>query len=176
MRRFVVSLAVLALTIAGASVAEASTDGSGFDWGDAQACAVFSATDVRCYASEAAMEAATSAASQSGSGSDSLLAPTTLSTAVLYCANRSDLWLYLYEHGNYGGRVLKFRDAGLWQNLLPWDFNDKTSSWKNTTYCTVYLAEHENGGGAWLTLPARSQSSYIGDAWNDRVSSLYITF
>lgn len=162
----------LVAMVAMAAPVGASDDGTGFDWGNAKACAVLSPSEVKCFGSEAAMEAATSESGViSTSDFDSV---STMSTASVYCANRSDLWLYLYEHANFGGRVLKFRDSNIWQNLTVWDFNDKTSSWRNDTYCTVYLAEHINGGGALLSLPARSSSSYIGDAWNDRASSLYI--
>lgn len=159
------------LTVVVAPVA-ASADDGGFHWGNAKACAVLSPSEVKCFASEAAMEAATKSTTTSSSDSNSV--STSSTTASVYCAGRSDLWLYLYEHGNFGGRVLKFRESDIWQNLTVWDFNDKTSSWRNDTYCTVYLAEHISGGGALLSLPARSSSSYIGDAWNDRASSLYI--
>lgn len=174
MRRFVVLLIVPVVAMALATPVGASTESGAFDWGDAQACAVLSATEVRCFASEAAMEAATSAPALVGTSGPTSSTTSSTSTASIYCAGRSDLWLYLYEHGNFGGRVLKFREADIWQNLTVWDFNDKTSSWRNDTYCTTYLAEHINGGGALLSLPARSSSSYIGDSWNDRASSLYI--
>lgn len=173
-RRSFLFLAVIGMVaVAGLAPAHAGSDSTTFDWGNAKACAVFSVDDVRCYPSEAAMEATTAKESSSPSSSDSV---STMSTASGYCAGRSDLWLYLYEHSNFGGRVLKFRDTNIWQNLTVWDFNDKTSAWRNDTYCYVDLAEHINGAGLWLTLLPRTSNSYIGDVWNDRVSSLYINY
>lgn len=179
MRRLAILLAVLAMPVLASPTTADASDAGGFQWGSAKACAVLSPTDVRCYPTEAAMEAATSGprADDGGSSGGDATVMTASTTSAAYCAGRSDLWVYLYEHVGFVGRVIKFRDAGIWQNLTTWDFNDKASSWRNDTYCGTWLAEHTNGGGIWLWLPPRTSGHfYAGDPWNDRASSLHITF
>lgn len=163
---------IVAVTVSSAvssmAAVEASPEANGVQFPTGQACAVLSLSETRCYDSEAEMEIATAALA---------LEPTSAQMSTMssgYCAGRTDLWLYLYEHSNYGGRVLKFRDADVWQNLTSWDFNDQMSSYKNNTLCTVYFAENTGGGGAWLAVGALTSSTYVGATWNDRVSSFYI--
>lgn len=164
-RTIVVVVVAVSMAMSSVSAAGAAPKADVVRFPTGQACAVLSLTETRCFDSEAEMEAATATPE-----SDSL---TALST---YCAGRSDLWLYLYEHSNYGGRVLKFRDANVWQNLTWWDFNDQMSSYKNTTLCTVYIAEHIDGGGSWLSVGALTSSSYVGSWWDNRASSFYIAW
>jgi hypothetical protein len=103
--------------------AETTVDGA--DWRGNTACAVVAIDDVRCFATIADMERATSPRPlEAGSTS----AESTSAPAASYCHGRSDLWLYLYEFSSYGGRVLKFRDVGYWQNLSAWGFNDQMTS------------------------------------------------
>lgn len=151
----------------------AETTVGGADWsGGNTACAVVAIDDVRCFATVADMERATSPRILEAGSTRS---ESTSASAASYCHGRSDLWLYLYEFSSYGGRVLKFRDVGYWQNLSTWGFNDQMTSWRNDTYCAVYAAEGNSGAGSWLTLAARSSSSYVGSTWDNRVSSIYIT-
>lgn len=165
MMKRTIGVVAVAISIAMSSMvaAEAAPEADAVQFPTGQACAVLSLTETRCYDSEAEMEAATA------SLDDSL---STLASG--YCAGRSDLWLYLYEHSNYGGRTLKFRDADIWQNLTWWDFNDQMSSYKNNTLCTVYIAEHIDGAGSWLVVSALSSSSWVGSSWDNRASSFYI--
>lgn len=168
-------VAIMVTTVAAwsfAAGAHAETTTSTADWEGNSACAVISATDVRCFGTEAAMERATSPRAL---GETTTTTDTVASAAAGYCAGRSDLWLYLYEFSGYGGRVLKFRDIGYWQNLSTWGFSDQMSSWRNDTYCSVYAADGANGAGSWLTLAARSSSTYVGGTWDNRVSSIFIT-
>lgn len=166
-----IGVVAVAISIAMSSMAAVdaapTTDVATFPTG--QACAVLSLTETRCYDSEAEMEAATALLALEPSSGDSLS-----STSVTYCAGRSDLWLYLYEFSNFGGRVLKFRDADIWQDLTAWGFNDQMTSYRNTTLCTVYIAEHIGGGGSWLVVNALTNSTYVGSWWDNRASSFYI--
>ena len=75
----------------------------------------------------------------------------------------------------YGGRHLVFYDRGYWQNLTDYGFNDQMSSYI-VGACSSHLAENTNGGGYWYpgNTNAGSAVSYVGAAWNDRVSSIYI--
>lgn len=173
MKRTIVVLAVsMSVAMSSMSAASAASDAETVQFPTGQACAVMSLTETLCFDSEAEMELATATAVLGANSTDSTNSAATAFAG--YCAGRSDLWLYLYEHSNYGGRVLKFRDADLWQNLTWWDFNDKMSSYRNTTLCTVYIAEHADGLGAWLTVGALTSSTYVGATWNDRASSFYI--
>lgn len=62
-------------------------------------------------------------------------------------------------------------------NIHKGDFQDKISSIKTYRLCgpgasAVTYYEHINGGGANYYLVAGLAQSYVGDAWNDRISSL----
>lgn len=173
MKRTIVVVAVAtAVAMSAMGVAAGASEADTVQFPTGQACAVMSPTETRCFDSEAEMELATATDVLGADSAGSTDSAATMS--VSYCAGRSDLWLYLYEHSNFGGRVLKFRDADVWQDLTAWGFNDQMSSYKNNTLCTVYFAEHTGGGGAWLTVGALSSSTYVGATWNDRVSSFYI--
>ncbi|HET9196652.1 MAG TPA: hypothetical protein VFN92_00150 [Solirubrobacterales bacterium] len=43
--------------------------------------------------------------------------------------------------------MLKFQDRGYWQDLSVYEFNDKTSSWRNRINQDARLSEHAGGGG-----------------------------
>lgn len=140
-------------------------------WGEAQACMVFqTAAIVECFRSAAEMavrEEEVSAVSASRRGDEATLSTQSASWS---CSSP----LRLYEHGNFGGRQLSFWDAGLWQNLGDWGFNDQLSSYRVGS-CYVYLAEHSWGGGWWYpgnTSPWHWEASMIS-SWNDRISSIY---
>jgi hypothetical protein len=145
-------------------------------WEGAQACAVLSDEDVRCYDSQAELEKelrsapendkASVAAAPAGNGGVSTLS---------YCLGLSTLWLTLYENTGFGGRALNFRDEGFWQNLSTWSFDNQMSSWDNNTYCDAYASWDANGGGAWLTMSALSSNSNVGATWNNQASAIYIT-
>ncbi|MCA1711903.1 MAG: peptidase inhibitor family I36 protein [Actinobacteria bacterium] len=142
-------------------------------WQGARACAVTSSTYAECFDSFEEMEAATN---------DDATAPLVLAwdgaapveRLAADCAGDNSRWLYLYEHVNFGGRVLKFNDVGYWQNLTTYDFNDQLSSWWNTTLCDARIAQDTNGGGWLLLLPDRTSSSSMPTGWNDVASSLKI--
>ncbi|HEU0089439.1 MAG TPA: peptidase inhibitor family I36 protein [Pseudonocardiaceae bacterium] len=80
-------------------------------------------------------------------------------------------WLCLYEHANFQGRMLKFRDD-YWQQLSSYGFNDKTSSWKNRLNRNACLSKHWPAAGApKLRLEAGACSARMGD-WNDEASGV----
>lgn len=165
-RTIVIVVVAVSVAMSSMAAAEAAPKADVVKFPTGQACAVLSLTETVCFDSEAEMEAATATETAS--------TDTVSALSGGYCAGRSDLWLYLYEHSNYGGRVLKFRDGDVWQNLTSWDFNDQMSSYKNNTLCTVYIAEHINGGGSWLIVGALSSSSWVGSSWDNRASSFWI--
>lgn len=84
-------------------------------------------------------------------------------------------WLCLWENASYTGRMAQFQQPGYWRSLVPYGFNDITSSWRNRRAVDARLGENA-GGGTNLCVGNGSSAGYIGDAWNDRVSSVYITY
>lgn len=139
-------------------------------WEGAAVCAVVTPTDTRCYDSQA--EADADLATVAGAGSTSSLSGADSLDAA--CGGDTSKWVYLYADANYGGRVLQFQDTGSWQDLATWGFDNQLSSWRNTTACTATVAQNTQGGGSHLSLGAGGASSYVGDAWNDQASSLFI--
>lgn len=136
-------------------------------WNGAKACAVIKTGDVRCYSSEAEQwrELAKLRSPQP---------PTATLDTDVYCLNRTDLYLILYENTNYGGASLSLNIADVWHNLSSYSFDDITSSWRNNTYCTATAATGTSGAGSQLSLAARSQNADVGTTWNDVISSAYI--
>jgi hypothetical protein len=81
-------------------------------------------------------------------------------------------YLCLYEDANFKGRMVKFADNE-WQRLrVPWDFNDKTSSWKNRSGRTACLSWDWRPGRERLSLPPGS-SAHMG-SWNDQASGVKV--
>ncbi|MFP5319990.1 MAG: hypothetical protein ACLGI2_17075 [Acidimicrobiia bacterium] len=137
-------------------------------WGAARACMVWNeAAVVECFRTPEEMSAREEALAARGGRrtGDSVTASSTWS-----CSSP----LRLYEHGYYGGRQLSFWDAGFWQNLGDWGFNDAVSSYRVGS-CHAWMAEHSWGGGEWYpgnTSPwVNSPTMWSG--WNDRISSIY---
>lgn len=80
-------------------------------------------------------------------------------------------WVCIWEHANYGGRMLQFQDRGYWQNLTAYGFNDQASSWRNRINQDARLAEHINGGGRRICMQPNSANPQL--AWfNDLASSI----
>ena len=85
-------------------------------------------------------------------------------------------WYCFYEHIDFRGRMLQFKDCangqyGLYQRFTDWNFNDQTSSWVNTSIRLIDVYDnlgpsgflwHEGNGGA---------SRHVGVGNNDRASS-----
>jgi len=125
----------LVLVVAGASAAEAAGAKAGpgraafgtvqldlaDGWGTARSCVVFSRTNVRCYPSNAAADAALGYKAAADPLVNGLVA------AAPSCASG---WLCLYEYADGGGRRLQFRDE-YWNYLSAYSFDRQTSSWRN---------------------------------------------
>ena len=129
------------------------------DWRGARVCSVWRAqSHVECFADQAQADRRVAALRS------------TLSKPQLLAACSTPL--KLFDDANNKGRTLQYFDRGYWQNI-PLDFNDKTSSYV-TGSCTSHLAEHSGGGGYWYpgyTGPNHIET-WMGSAWNDRVSSI----
>lgn len=138
---------------------------SAFEWGDAAACAVDGARDeVRCYASEAEMDAAEAEippAIVAGDGD------------VMAAALRCDGWIKLYDSTYFGGRTLYFRDMHWWQQLSTYGFENRAESLR-TSDCQVTVATRDYGQGTLRTYRGGYRSFHDLSYHNNRVSSIYI--
>ena len=131
-------------------------------WGTATICVV-APSGTNCFANQHDYQAWTDAQPKT---SASLLAATTSSCSSGF---------QLYENIDYGGRELIIYDESIWINLSNYSFNDIVSSYK-VGACAVSMTDAANGSGnvyPGATSPG-SDVSWIGSAWNDRVSSVYV--
>jgi len=114
-----------------------------------------------------------------------LIATTTTATAELTVGPRRQGSCLLFEHRDMqgarfrmaNGERLSFArgDVGnsSWREVPSW--NDVVSSAKLDAGCRLQVWEHMLAGGAAKTWAAKPNAglnvNYVGDAWNDRVSS-----
>ena len=135
-------------------------------WQGAQACAVLTADDVRCYDSQADMKDALGASARQVSAGQA---------APAASCGGSGLFVTLYADTGFGGQSLSFATtANAWTNLAPYGFDNDMESWSNTTNCGAQVADGTNGTGDLLSLPARSSSSNVGSTWKNRASSIKV--
>jgi hypothetical protein len=73
-----------------------------------------------------------------------------------------------YEHHNFGGAQAAIRKDI--RRKLGGDWNDQISSIACNPYCEVTVYEHRDFNGAERTF--RGNISFVGEAWNDDISSL----
>ncbi len=86
-------------------------------------------------------------------------------------------YLRLYDGTSYTGAVLYLRGRYQWFDLVSFNFNQKTSSFKIGP-CSAYFADYAAGGGDWY--PTSQTQAYdvaatMVSGWNNDVSSVYIT-
>jgi hypothetical protein len=78
-----------------------------------------------------------------------------------------------YEHANFQGRSFCAPLGAQQWSLASHGWNDIISSIQLGSGGSVEVCEHEGFGGACQTLT--SNSAYVGDWWNDRISSFRAT-
>lgn len=86
-------------------------------------------------------------------------------------------YLRLYDGSFYTGAVLYIRGRFQWFDLVAFNFNQRTSSFKIGP-CSAYFADFAGGGGAWYPISqteAYDVAAVMNSGWNNDVSSLYIT-
>lgn len=81
-------------------------------------------------------------------------------------------WACIYQHSNFGGRQLSFKDGGC-QNLGNYGFNDKASSLKNRTGYRIRLYKDSNCRGSTRTFDAGESTRSFG-GFGDEASSIRI--
>lgn len=77
----------------------------------------------------------------------------------------------LYQHSNFGGTSQVLGIGSTDMNGLSGG-NDQVSSVKVSSGCTAYLYEHAGFQGRVLKIT--SDTSWVGDSWNDVVSSVKV--
>ena len=142
-------------------------------WGEAQACAIWDQADAsECFRTIAELDQHVSAVTRA---QQKLIETSDIRTMVA-CSSPLQLFENTNFNLNVSGRVLRFYDRNIWQNLS--DFNDQMSSYK-TGACSANLAENSNGGG--LFYPGNT-NAFVNSScmcagstgWNDRVSSIRV--
>ncbi|TMQ99257.1 hypothetical protein ETD83_18060 [Actinomadura soli] len=78
-------------------------------------------------------------------------------------------WYCFYQHKDFTGRKLSFRDCGGNQSLTDYGFGNQTSSWDNTTKHTVEVYDRDVSPFAtlWREAP-RSSSSQVSATTNEK--------
>lgn len=89
-------------------------------------------------------------------------------------------WFCMWQHKDYAGAFYgsPLNGCRMWNNNVGW-FNDQASSWRNYSGCYVCVYEHENYNFTYnrtstalsMVLPPSSSSSWVGLAWNDKITS-----
>lgn len=99
-------------------------------------------------------------------------------------------WSCIYEHINFNGlqqsseppgngRLLKFQQAGVVQDLAAYNFRDQTSSWNNNTANLVKIGNISSGGNCknapelWREQP-NSLLGFVGATKNDKADCIFI--
>jgi len=134
-------------------------------WQGAQACAVLTTDDVRCYDSQADLKDALGASARQNQAAQA---------APLAACGGSGLFVTLYSDTGFGGQSLSFASTNGWTNLAPYGFDNDMESWSNTTGCAATVADGTGGNGDRLSLAARSSSSNVGSTWKNRASSINV--
>ncbi len=82
----------------------------------------------------------------------------------------------LYEHYNYGGRRLQWRDPNQLIDLSFHEFNDRMSSWVNNNDLDARWYYHAGGNNTGISrcMNANTHNSWVGEADSDEASSLRI--
>ncbi len=142
------------------------------DWGDARACMVLEEApdEPECFRSEAEMDVRLT---DVGRGDE-----TRRYASIGQKSAFANCWssLRLYDGGWYTGQVLYLSTRNAWLNLSNYGFNQKTSSFKIGA-CDSYLADFNNGGGAWYNVAATrawQTRGSMGGGWNNDVSSVFL--
>ena len=106
-------------------------------------------------------------------GGDVILTFTDQPDERLLANTCSSGWSCLFEHRDYGGRMLQFRSCGYTQSLGAYGFANMTSSWINRRSAASIVRDTATGSLLW-TAPGNSSSRYVGSTANDRADTIYL--
>lgn len=149
-------------------------------WGGAKACTVWGPNEVHCYASYKEDLAAEFRRGNPKLTQSQALEMATAIEMVTPQASSHNCpngffdykWVCLYEHSNWDGRRLRFRQAGFWQYLSTYGFHNQTSSWADTLSHRGFDLWDFNGGRRLVLSPG--SSSVMPPNWNDAADVIYI--
>ncbi|GAA2708998.1 peptidase inhibitor family I36 protein [Micromonospora olivasterospora] len=142
-------------------------------WEGAQACAVLSRTEVRCYASREEEKADLASRATSIGVSRGTAGP----IGTLDWNGCDEGWVCIYEHQNFGGRKLSFNDE-FWHDLATWAFVDMTTSFTNNQGGGLFGCSGSDSGilgdgaGDNLTMTDCTASANLG-TYNDRTEDIH---
>jgi hypothetical protein len=165
-------------------------------WGGATSCIVPTMGSAQCFDTQAEAKAAANAisaqesAAQTGSSalargahrstpavaSAKLKARTRTAHGNGPCNGDGSQFVWLYQNSNYGGGSLGLQDSDTWLNLADYSFQNTTSSYINATACELYFIQTYDGTGPWMYPSPWQYQSYIGNAWNDKLTMVYIAY
>lgn len=77
----------------------------------------------------------------------------------------------VFQSAGFSGALLGYRQAGVPLQDVSLPNNDRMSSWGNKTTTNARWYQHAGGGGFCLTMAAGGTNSYVGDGYNDQMSS-----
>ena len=92
------------------------------------------------------------------------------------CNGDGSQFVWLYQNSNYGGSSLGLQGTDVWWNLSDYGFQNTTSSYINATACGLYFIQTYDGSGPWMYPSPWQYQSYIGNAWNDKLTMVYIAY
>lgn len=103
-------------------------------------------------------------------------APSTEQVTQLSAYRCPSGWFCLFEHRDWGGRMLRFRDPNYWQYLSNWGFANQASSWHNRLAGRDVLVVDTGTNPDTLLWCADSgsKSSFVGWSKNDKADAIYI--
>ncbi|GAA3165744.1 MULTISPECIES: peptidase inhibitor family I36 protein [Streptomyces] len=135
-------------------------------WQGAEACAVFAADDIRCYATTAAADKATGYRASTDPLRQNARAG---AASIPACANG---WVCLYQYSHGGGRRMIFNDD-YWDDLDNYGFDNRTSSWRNNQKKgdRAWLAQYRGGKGTQINLSAPGYAATLG-SFDNKASSV----
>ena len=81
-------------------------------------------------------------------------------------------WSCLYEHRDFLGRMLQFRDCGYTQSLGAYGFANMTTSWNNRRSRAAIV---RNSGDLLWSAQGYTSSRYVGIADNDKADTIYLS-
>ena len=157
---------LLALALAAPALAadkvRATLDGKPISLEDASAlsCSDVNYPVLTCYRTEAELEAAMDASSLQLTQNAGVAAATTATGYVI-----------VFEHGQYAGASLAITHDYSCLCTIGW--NDKISSFKSYGASGKFWENAPNGGFIYYFGPS-TQVAYVGDAYNDRFSAVYL--
>lgn len=82
-------------------------------------------------------------------------------------------WTCVWEHADFGGRRLQFKDSGYMQYFADYDFKDQTSSWANRRGKDARLYSRVTDPDWTICMDSRTATSSMG-GFNDQADQIFL--